>query len=410
MEGSPVSYRQEYLSFSAPDLFKKINKMKLEKDSQKMLNIFTESQNIIINNDNEFVNRQTLYNFLSFLSKSFSLKKGQCKEVEPTEIKTALILYYHLTHSQNLQGLIKGDASALYKYSEDDININENVIISTPALNRIETLMERLKNYIPKKSGDFKEQIKSAIMILASILGKDVITRKNIDDSYNLLRILIFRTPLDELEVLGDFFQLLNTDIYKKMNHVKISHHVHNKLKQTVHFEKGRKLSHENIFPNSNLRKIGISKFPIESVIHNLTQIYGIRFGNYTISESDVYNIIDSFEKILLKFDFSYPASFTAFPLCSLDDLYQHAFNFEMTPEAIELLFRIRRSLSAAVSKLVGRNEYVFNYSAQVPRILTTIYTLSSLYTYRMNHRIIDVYQIKQGIKAYYFILKKFEF
>ena len=126
-----MSYRQEYLSFSAPDLFKKINKLKLEKDSQRMLDIFTKNQTLIVNNDNEYVNKQSLFNFLSFLSKSFSLRKGQTKEVEPTEIKTALILYYHLTHAQNLMGLIRGDSSALYKYAEDDININEKVIIST---------------------------------------------------------------------------------------------------------------------------------------------------------------------------------------------------------------------------------------------------------------------------------------
>ncbi|MHA1894241.1 MAG: hypothetical protein ACTSX4_07065 [Candidatus Helarchaeota archaeon] len=404
-----MSYKQDYLSFSAPELFKKINKLKLQKDSQKMLDIFTESQNIIIN-DNEYINKQSLFNFLSLLSRSFSLKKGH-KEVNASEVKTALILYYHLTHSHNLGGLIKGDASSLYKYSEEDCNIKKDVIVSTPALNRLETFMQRLKNYMPKKSATFREQIKSAILILASILGdRDVITRKNIDDSYNLLRILIFRTPLNEYEVLGDFFQLLNTDAYKKMNAVKIPHVSLNKIKHTIHFLQGRKLSNENIFPNPELKKIGISKFPIESVIYNLSQIYGLRFANREITPSDMEIILNSFEKILLKFDFSYPNSFTSFPLCNLEELYKHAFNFKISSGAKELLMRIRRSLSAAISKLVGRNEYVFNFSAEIPRIISSIYTLGSLYTYRMNHRKIDVHEIKQGIRAYYFLLNRFDF
>ena len=177
-----MSYRQEYLSFSAPELFKKMNKMKLDKDSEKMLDIFTSSQNVLVD-ENEWINKDSLFSFLSLLSKSFSLKKG-LNVVEPTEARTALILYYHLTHSQNLTSIIKGDSSVLYKADLVKNNINKDMIISSPALKRLESLMERLRNYIPKKSIIFRKQIKSAILILSGILGEETITRKNIDDSY----------------------------------------------------------------------------------------------------------------------------------------------------------------------------------------------------------------------------------
>jgi len=121
-------------------------------------------------------------------------------------------------------------------------------------------------------------------------------------------------------------------------------------------------------------------------------------------------NIMENFVKILLNYDFSFPGSFTSFPLCTLKDLYKHAFDFDISQSAKELLFRIRKSLTAAISKMVGRNKYVFDYSARIPRIMSSIYTLSSVFTYRMNHRIIDVNEIKHGIRAYYFFLNKFKF
>ena len=403
-----MSYRQEYLSFSAPELFKKMNKMKLDKNSEKMLDIFTSSQNVLID-ENEWINKDSLFSFLSLLSKSFSLKKG-LNIVKPPEARTALILYYHLTHSPNLTSIIKGDSSVLYKADLEKNCINNDMVVSSPALKRLDTFMERITNYIPKKSILFRKQIKSSILMLAGILGENSITRKNIDDSYNLLRILIFRTPLNEYEVLGDFFQLLNTEIYKRLSSIRIGFDLLNHLKQTFHYRESRRLSAEGKFPNPSLQKFGISKFPIEAFIYNIAEIYGLRNKIAQVKLADMDKLMEHVEKILLNYDFSFPGSFTSFPLCTLRDLYKHAFNFDITPSGKELLFRIRKSLTAAVSKMVGRNEYVFNYSGRVPRVISSIYTLASLYTYRMNHRVIDVEEIKYGIRGFYFFLNKFKF
>jgi len=390
-----------FVLVSASDFIKKMNRLKYQEQAKDLLQNFAKTQE-------SFVNKQELFNFLSIISESISLKRGHDK-VMPKDTKTALVFYYTLSHCSNIDKYIQGDKTIIYKHAEADPVLPEEVQLTLPALKRFKVIKTRLASLLDKRSMGKQEELEASILTLARLISREKeISRKTLDSSYNLLRILLFRTPLEEFDAANDFFHLLTSRKLFKMNTVKIQKKLEIRFMDTFHHIEGKRLAKDNIFPTLELERIGITKYPINTLFVTMAQLHGLRRNVDQVTVDDYNDVMEHFERLLSKFDFE-RRYYSIRPFCSMKKLYENAFNYGFKDDAKELIFRIRRSLTNSMINIVGKREFLFSHSNLVAKIITNIVTLSAIASYRRieNHSDITVRDVKQGIRAFYFLLRE---
>ncbi|MFX1450181.1 MAG: hypothetical protein ACFFCM_05030 [Promethearchaeota archaeon] len=397
-------YNSKYASsISTPRFFKKIANAQFRQTSQKVLDHFTKVQKSV-SDKNGLVSTRDLYSMLEILSQTISLKHGH-NSVEIEDVKTAITFYYHLSHCPAVTPLINGDFSVLFKINSTDKDSSiKELELSTPAYQQLELVKDKFNKMLEEKSDELIQQLNSCILLLSGFNTRNKkITRKDIDDSYKLLRILLFRTPILEFDTIYDYFRLINSDIYKKMNLIKITEETQINLKNIIHLFADHKNSNSNIFPNDKLLKLGVNKFPISTFIKNLAQIYGLKNNIFAIDKEHLKNVIGIYELMLKKFHVF--DSFQKITKEKILELYSNKFNLQISPRTQNFLFRFRRNFTISMNELVGRKEMLFNFSAMTSQMFTSIVTISALCASRFNHDAIMLDDIKQAIRIYTFLL-----
>ncbi len=397
-------YNSKYASsLSAPRFFKKIASLQFRSSSQKVLANFAKIQKSIPQK-NEIVSTRDLYSLLEILSQTISLKHGH-NSVEINDVKTAITFYYHLSHCPAISPIINGDFSVLFKTNSQDRNIAiKDLEISSPASQQLELVKDKFNKMLEEKSDELITQLNSSMLLLSGFHAKNnKITRKNIDDSYKLLRVLLLRTPILEFDTIYDYFRLINSDIYKKMNLIRITEDGLINLKNVIHLFADHKNSISKIFPNEKLLKIGVNKFPISTLIKNIAQIYGLKNNIFAIDTEHLKKVIGIYEQLLRKFKFFKPHK--ELTKEKILEIYSRRFNLEISPRTQNFLFRFRRNFTISMNDLVGRKEMLFNFSALTSQMFTSIVTISVLCASRFNHEAILLEDIKHAIRIYTFLL-----
>lgn len=375
-----------------------MSQLKYQESARAILENFTNMQSS--------TSKKQLFNFLSIMSESFSIKRGH-KQVEPGDSKTAMIFYYILSHCSNITRLIAGDKTIIYKHSESDA-IPEEVQLTLPALKRFEVIKSRLNSLLDKRSAWKKGELESSILILASIIAKNQeINRKILDDSYNLFRIFLFRSPMDEFDTLHDYFHILTSKDLLRLNQVKVQKRLELGFSKTFHYAQGKRLYEEGLFPSKDLELLGVTRFPLNTLFITLAQLHGMRKGLQQVTIESFKDILDRFQNLLLKYDFDRQIS-AIHPLCSIKMLYEHGFVYKISEKAKDLLFHFRRSLTNSMINLVGKREFLFSHSNLVAKVVTGVTILGAVSSYRRieNHDDITIDDIKKSIRAFYNLLQ----
>ncbi|NVM03572.1 MAG: hypothetical protein HWN67_14680 [Candidatus Helarchaeota archaeon] len=394
-------------SLSAPRFFKKIASIQFRPSSQKVLSNFTKIQKSIPQKT-EIISTRDLYSLLEILSQTISLRHGH-NSVEIKDVKTAITFYYHLSHCPAISPIINGDFSVLFKTnSQDKDNSIKKLEISTPATQQLELVKDKFNKMLEEKSNELIKQLNSCMLLLSGFKAKNnKITRKDIDESYKLLRVLLLRTPILEFDTIYDYFRLINSDIYKKMNLIRITEEGLVNLKNIIHLFADHKNSKSKIFPNEKLLKLGVNKFPISTLIKNIAQIYGLKNNIFAIDSEHLKKVINIYEQILKRFQFYKPHQEVTKE--KLLEIYSKKFNLQISPKTQNFLFRFRRNFTISMNELVGRKEMLFNFSALTSQMFTSIVVISALCASRFNHEEILLEDIKHAIRIYTSLLLDFD-
>ncbi|MHA1300701.1 MAG: hypothetical protein ACTSO9_14895 [Candidatus Helarchaeota archaeon] len=391
------------ISLSAPRFFNKIAKVQFRPTSLKVLNHFTGLQNSIASKKGT-ITKKDLFSLLEIFSQMISLRHGH-NLVEVDDVQTAITFYYHLAHCSQVSPLIKGDFSILFKTSSSNqIKAKDKIHISKPAIQQLNLVKEKFGAMLEKRSDDILERLNSCILLLSSLQAKnDKITRRDVDKSYSLLRYLLFRTHILEFDTIYDYFRLINSDVFKKMNLIRITEDAHGLLKKSVHIVSDQYNSNSLIFPNDKLVKLAVNKFPILTLIKNIARIYGLKNNIFTIDTLHIKKILKIYEFLLNKFHFF--KNLQNQTINDVQKLYSEKLNLDVPPKTQNFIFRLRRNLTISMNDLVGRKEMLFNFSPLTSQIFTSIITLGALCSCRFKHESILVEDIKLGIRIYTYLL-----
>jgi len=396
------------ISLSAPRFFKKISNVQFRSSALRVLDHFIQLQKSI-NTEKGIVKKKDLHSLLEIFSQMISIKHRH-NFVEINDVQTAITFYFHLAHCPQVSNLVNGDLSILFKTSTENlIDKKDGIQISNPAALQLDLVKEKFGSMLPNNSKEILKKLNSCMLLLSSFQARNKkITRRNIDNSYKLLRILLFRTQILEFDTIFDYFRLINSDVFKKMNLIKITGEAQSLLKKSIHIIADLRNTNSLIFPNDKLLKLGVNKFPILTLIKNIAQIYGLKNNIFTIKAEDMKKIIEIYEFLITKFRFF--RDLRNFTPGELQKTYFNKFNFQISSRAQTFMFRLRRNLTISMNELVGRKEMLFNFSPLTSRIFTAIVTLGAFSAIRSKHEIVLIEDIKLGIRIYTYLLLDSDF
>jgi len=342
---------------------------------------------------------------LMFFSSTIA-KQNQNKVIQNTDVEEAFsLLQYLLERDLNSTLLVNDELNLGLPFAmrqQNRLAILLKVKGNMKTKNNLDSKISRLVDFLKSQKLAQKHinrivtELKATILFIARLLTltrsarRLQVSNEDIDFAYDFARYLILRFDLTKIKILTTLYSVEDKEIWGKFSKIVFDTTAHDHLSSTAY------AGWENDLPEAfeTLKQyINCGSRLFVSAIFGYSEIFCARKKISRVTTDELTIILEDFEKAVFG---------DTNPLIIED----RGLRLSFTRESLDLFKHISDWLTSLLIRIFGKDKFVFDFAATVPRQMSLLLFLSIVAVVIANDQKIDISHILFAVKKWASYLK----